>query len=216
VKKLSKFQAIIGVFLLTASMQAQAVPLTGQIFLGGAFSAVDASWNPLLDLSTATGIDFLPPGGAPSNPFVSGATGDFEELAIFGWDFLGSTVTDFQFDPKLGINDGLNNTVQVASIQDFWSVSNIFGTNTYAFELTSVTILDRSANFLSLSGTGIITRNGMDATVGDLTFTGDGFDGFFNWNSENIAQGVPAPEPGIVLLLGMGILGFVASARMRK
>ena len=212
-KKLGKFQAIFGAVLLTASLQAQAIPITGSIGFGGNFNAVDAGWNNV-GLAAATGIDF-----DPEVPIIASVTGDFATPGILTdpfFPFVG-TLTDFQFDPKLGVNDGMGGVTRAGNIPDFWT------DDVFSFQLTSVTkeFSFDPDNFLSLSGTGIISRNGLDHTFGSWTFTGDAFGGFggfgeFLWSSGTVSNQIEVPEPGIILLLGMGILGFAASARLRK
>lgn len=90
-------QALLGALLLGATMQVSALPITGAIGMGGNFIAVDSNWD-ATGTAAATGIDFNP------NLFiVTSKSGSFTGVA----STIGS-ITDFQFDPTLGINDGFD------------------------------------------------------------------------------------------------------------
>jgi len=183
-------QALIGVTLFAISLQVNAVPITGEIGMGGNFIAVDSNWAQT-GTAAATGVDFEP------NLFiVSNSTGSFSSASLIG------SIKDFQFDPVLGINDGSGGITPVTSITDFWTIDS------FSFELTSVArgITNNPDNFLVLEGAGIITAAGFDATLGSWVFTGDTTNGgTFSWSAGSAAQ---VPEPGILALLGIGLIGF--------
>lgn len=194
-KKMNTIQALTGVALLAISLQANAVPIIGEIGMSGSFIAVDSIWEQT-GMATATGVAF-----APNNNFiVLSATDDFA-----GTLFNTGSITDFQFDPSLGVNDGSDGITPVTSIVDFWTVNN------FSFELTSIvkgTPIDPNT-FLILGGTGIITATvgGYDATPGTWNFTGDSTStgGNFSWSAGSATQ---VPEPSILALLGIGLIAF--------
>lgn len=193
---IQKIQTLSGVLLLSVTMEVTAVPISGGIGMGGNFIAVDNNWN-ATSTAAATGIDFNP------NLFiVNSKTGSFSSVT----SAIGS-ITDFQFDPVLGINDGSNGITTVSSIVDFWTIDG------FSFELTSVTkgFTNNPDRFLVLDGIGIMSGNGFDSTAGTWSFTGDNSGSTFSWSAGSSAS---VPEPGMLALLGIGLAGFAASRKL--
>jgi len=122
---------------------------------------------------------------------LGGNTGDFAGFAI------GTPVVmaSYTFDPST-ITNGL------------WSV------NGFTFNLLSSTVVTRSATFLSVSGTGIITGPaGFDATPGVWAFTSQNASGrphsTFSFSANT--EGAAVPDGGMTLgLLGAGLMGLAA------
>src|SRR5437660_2425476 len=122
---------------------------------------------------------------------LGGNTGTFAGFAV------GTPVVmaSYTFDPST-ITNGL------------WSV------NGFTFNLLSSTVVSRSANFLSVSGTGIITGPaGFDATPGVWAFTSQNAGGHphdtFSFSANT--EGGAVPESGLTLaLLGAGLMGLAA------
>ena len=197
-RTMQKIQILCGTLLLSASMQVMAVPITGEIGMGGNFIAVDSNWD-ATGTASATGIDFDP------NLFiVNSATGSFTGVSSIG------NISDFQFDPTLGINDGFDGVTAVSTIVDFWTIDG------FSFELTSVTkgFTNDPDSFLVLEGTGIIRAYGYDDTVGTWAFTGDTTNsGTFSWSAGSVAV-AEVPEPGILVLLGFGLIGFAGRKKV--
>ena len=199
---MNKFSKIlVGSLLSVIAVNIQALPITGELGMGNSFIPVDSSWNQTT-IALATGINF------DDDAFivnVNSATGSFSGLTGSG------SIKDFQFGAgtgsELGINDGSDGVTDVSSIIDFWSVDG------FSFELTSVIKLSSSSDtFLDLEGTGIIRRNGLDATMGTWTFTGENDSGTFNWSAGSSA----VPEPTMLALVGIGLVGFAVSRRKVK
>jgi len=193
-----KQQGLLSALLLGISLQVAALPISGEIGFGGSFVPVDSSWTPT-GAASATGVDFT-----PDMMIVNTATGDFAGTPLLG------TITDFQFDPFLGINDGSGGVTAVVSIPDFWTAGG------FSFELTSIT-RGSSADpdrFLALEGTGVITAAGFDPTSAVWVFTGNTAGGAsFGWSAGSTA--VSAPEPGMLALLGVGLMLVAGGRKLR-
>ena len=189
-KTIQKIQILISTLLLSMAMEVTAIPISGEIGMGGNFIAVDSNCG-ATGTAVATGIDFDP------NLFiVNSATDDFS-----GVGFIGS-IKDFQFAP-LGINDGFGGVTAVSSIIDFWTIDD------FSFELTSVTqgFTNDPDTFLVLEGMGTISAAGFDDTSGTWSFTGDTTGGTFSWSAGSTAV-ANVPAPNALALLGIGLIGF--------
>ena len=122
---------------------------------------------------------------------LGGNTGTFASFAV------GTPVVmaSYTFDPST-ITNGL------------WSV------NGFTFNLLSSTVEQRTATFLSVSGTGIITGPaGYDATPGVWAFTSQNAGGHphdtFSFSANT--EGGAVPDSGMTLaLLGTGLMGLAA------
>jgi hypothetical protein len=142
-------------------------------------------------LSTASSATF-------TNPHVEGPnTGSFAGL-VFPTPVV---MASYTFDPSTMTN-GL------------WSVGG------FTFNLTASTVEQRTATFLSVSGTGIITGPpGFDPTPGVWAFTSQSAGGHTGMSfsfSANTAAGVPDGGMSMVLL-GAGLMGIAAfRAKFRK
>jgi len=122
---------------------------------------------------------------------LGGNTGDFASFAV------GTPVVmaSYTFDPST-ITNGL------------WSV------NGFTFNLLTSTVVSRSSEFLSVSGTGIITGPaGFDATPGVWAFSTQNAGGHphdtFSFSANTVGGAVP--DSGMTLaLLGAGLMGLAA------
>ena len=209
-KTIKKVQAFCAVVLFSVAMDVMALPLlSGEIGMFGVFNPVDNAWG-ATDISVATGIDFDP------NQFkVVSATDSFSSIAI---GTLGD-IKDFQFDPGLGINDGFDGVTSVTSIDSFWSVvDSSLIPRTFAFDLLSIAegFTSDPLTKLVLEGTGIMSADGFVDTLGTWTFTGQttSAGGVFTWSAGSVAS-ASVPEPSLLTLLGIGLIGF-ASRKIRR
>ena len=170
--------------------------LAAMVIAGG--FALSAQANPITGMLNIAGTanfntsSLLTTGSATFTDVIvlGGNTGDFAGFAV------GTPVVmaSYTFDPST-ITNGL------------WSV------NGFTFNLLTSTVDQRSATFLSVSGTGIITGPpGFDPTPGVWAFTtqnaGGGPHDTFSFSANTT---VAAPDGGMTLtLLGAALLGLAA------
>ncbi len=171
---------------------AYALPITGEMEMTGAFHLIDNSGNTVDNAATATGVDFDFFGFDKFR--ATSGDGDFMGLAGMVGD-----ISDFQFESFS------------SPIANFWSI------DIFSFELTNVVrgFTNDPANFLVLNGTGIISASGFDDTAAAWLFTGDASGGgLLSWSATPSipvpTASVPTavPEPGVLALLSMGLIGF--------
>ena len=190
---MNKFKhLLVSGMLALIACNAQALPIAGTMGMGGSFYAFDSDGNQTSNAGDATSIDFDFFG---FDMFVvNTADGDFSGLAGQYGD-----IQDFQFDPY------------VAPIEDFWSVG------TFSFELTDVSrgFTADPENFLVLNGIGIISSSivGLDNTAATWSFAGDTTGtGVFSWS----ATSASVPEPNILFLLSIGLIGIGIRKNLKK
>ena len=81
----------------------------------------------------------------------------------------------------------------------------------FTFDLLTSTIVNQGGGLLTLTGTGIVTGNAFDSTLGTWSFTSQGpSNGRFIFTAGNTA----VPDGGSALaLLGIGVVGVEALRR---
>ncbi len=192
---------ILAGIVMALPLSAMAAPITGEIGLSGNVLPY-CSGGGACDFSagSADGLDFGSNGfGTDGGTLVTFATGDFGAGGELVFGDTG-TITDFIFAPFGG------------AVTPLWSIA---GNNyTWSFDLQSVNILFQDADFIDLTGTGILhsTDPGLDSTMGFWSFSADAAGSIFSWSSTN----VPVAEPGILLVLGAGLFGLAAARRFRN
>jgi len=189
---MNKFkQLLFGGLLLAVTTNVFALPsVSGGMEMTGGFYAVDAGWN-RVGAAVATGVDFDFFG---TNMFrVTTSSGDFSGLT----GQLGN-IKDFQFDTF------------VAPVDGFWSI------DTFSFELLGVSRGTTSDpdKFLALNGVGVVSALGFDDTAAVWSFSGDtSGNGIFSWSATSAAT---VPEPGVLALLSIGLIGFGLRRKLNK
>lgn len=167
---------------------AQADLITGEIGYVGGVIAEDGS-GAATSLGTATYLDFFSMG------YVTGANGDFAPLS-------GGFVALHDF-----------------SISPFNSPSSVWTGGIFSFYLTSLTIpiqSDDPFGRLFLSGLGTFTGVGFDDTDGAWTLSAQTAPSgtIVTFSATSVVQS-SVPEPSLLILLGMGLLGVGLTRRRR-
>ncbi|MEM6638545.1 MAG: PEP-CTERM sorting domain-containing protein [Pseudomonadota bacterium] len=135
-------------------------------------------------LADATGLDFL------GDDFeIDQVSGDFATAGIMVGD--SGTYNDFSFDP-------------------FTSPTTVWSIGGFSFVLDQIQIVFRNDVVLALAGTGFITGNGFDDTMGAWTLTANTSGALFNFSS----SAASIDEPAMLGLLGLG--GLMAFGLRRR
>lgn len=207
-------RAVTSVMLAFAAQSAFAVPITAgsQISTGGTLFAIGGDGS----VANATGIDFAAPG--TPDPGVDGVL-----VGYAGTDALANFVC------LPGAICG--NISDILSFAAFTGDSPFltgaaFGTSPgFSFSLNAPLTVTRvpgtpsAAAALILSGSGIFNTSGFDATNALFTLvTLNNTDGPTTYSATIFALGTtapvnPIPEPGSMLLLGLGAASVVAARR---
>ena len=128
----------------------------------------------------------------------------FSNVAAFNGSFVGfvnlgdqaTMATPWTFLPPPGGQPAL------------WSVGG------FTFDLTSATVVTRTAEFLNITGVGTVSGNGFEATMARWAFSvansGGGTGDFFSFSANTAAQGVPDGGSAVALLgMGLGVIEFI-------
>lgn len=140
------------------------------------------------NLATATALSF-------SLAWTTGGTGTYAPIAGT-WNEV--SYTPFTFSPSL-----------VGPVNPLWQFSS--GAISYSFVMDSIEVRSQTASSLGLFGWGTLYVTGYDPTPGVWDFSGSSINGRFKFTSES----ANVPEPGMLALLGLGILGIGFGRRRR-
>jgi hypothetical protein len=164
------------------SHRAAAVPITGQVTMGGTAMLNNMSLGSATAATAFSGVTV----NNPANGSYAGTAGSAVTFNAFSWN------------------------PSSAPVSPLWSF--ISGGRTYQFNLTSLTVVSQSNSFLNIAGLGSLTivgPGGFDPTTGAWSFTisqaggGPSADFQFGFQSSNNA----IPEGGSALaLLGISLV----------
>jgi len=179
-------QILLAVGLLSLVGSASATQIQGSIGFVGSYEINDSLNNVVSSFLVGDRVNIL-------SANVSGVvSGDFAAEGITSGD--AATYSDFIYDP-------------VGPVAGIWNVGS------FTFDLNNMVQDYKSSSILVLSGTGWInsTTPGLDQTFGIWNFSANTAGVNFTWSSSSAA-----PEPGIALLLGVGLIGLGVSRKLRK
>ena len=179
---MNKFkQLLIGCLLTLSAFNAQAIPISGTFEMTGGAYAIDAAGNRTNNALSAVAVDFDLFGADKFR--VSTKNGDFASIISTKGD-----IKNFQFDSF------------ASPIADFWKI------DAFSFKLMNVTQTSTSSSVFALDGTGIISAAGFDDTAASWRFSANtSGGGIFSWSATNVTS---VPEPDVLALLAMGLIGF--------
>ncbi len=207
-------RALAAAALAFAAQSAFAIPITAgsQISTGGTLFVIGGDGS----VANATGIDFAAP-GAP-DPSVDGAltgysgTGALASFVCLPGALCGSISDILSFAAFAGDSPFLIGAATGTSPGFSFSLNA-------PLTVTRVPGTPSAAAALILSGSGIFTTSGFDATNALFTLvTLNNTDGPTTYSATIFALGTvapdnPVPEPGSVVLLGLGFAGLLVARR---
>ncbi len=97
------------------------------------------------------------------------------------------------------------------SLNKFTPVTNFFSVGGWTLGVDTLTIVDQTAGTLNLSGLGVLTGHGFDATDVNWSFSSSSTTSF----SMTVSSVSPVPVPAAAWLFGSGLLGLVGIARRK-
>ena len=180
-------QLLLAAGLFALAGSVSAATITGSIGFTGSYKIVDS-------VTSTTVTSFLA-GDTVNilNAEVEGATtGSFAAEGIAAGDL--ASYSDFVYNP-------------LGPVAGIWSVGS------FTFDLANMVEDYKAANAIVLSGSGWINSStaGLDKTFGTWIFTANTSGSNFTWSSSSAVA-----EPSIALLLGVGLIGFGVSRKLRK
>lgn len=100
-----------------------------------------------------------------------------------------------------------------ANIVSFTSVTNFFTIGGWQLDLSTLDAIDQRIDLLNMSGSGVVSGNGFDATGATWSFSGDTPT---SYSMTITSTGIPAvPVPAAVWLFGSGLIGLAGVARRK-
>lgn len=184
------------------SSAAFAVPVSGQVSLGGYAAAIGST-----GMGAATGIDFV---SNSSSSRLPGVAGGIISIGAGSGSFAGLSCTSIK--GSCGAIQEITSFATQGELTSFLTLTS--GSTTVTFDLTRLSAVtnDTVNNQLGFTAVGLINETGFDCTAGSLDLTAQG-DNIVSFSATTLAANVP--EPASMALLG-GSLALVGLIRRKK
>lgn len=186
--------ALLAAAMFLAATTAMAVPMSGSInFAGGLQLTTTESGG--VTFGNAQGVEFV----APHDVIFT--TGDFNVIPLH----TPVSMTNFIFSSVATASD----------VKNLWYLTD--GGKAYSFDLSDVAVT-RTGTYLGLYGHGMMHADGFDDTLGTWALTTQSSSGIATGQlsfSDNTNTAAPVPEPGTIMLLGVGILGLAVYGKRK-
>jgi hypothetical protein len=188
--------------LISMSSAAFAVPVSGQVSLGGYAAAIGST-----GMGAATGIDFVSSGSGGRSP---GVAGGIISIGAGSGSFAGLSCTSIT--GSCGAIQDITSFATQGALTSFLTLTS--GSTTVTFDLTRISAVtnDTVNNQLGFTAVGFINETGFDRTAGSFNLTAQG-DNIVSFSATTLAANVP--EPASMALLG-GSLALVGLIRRKK
>ena len=208
-KQFARLCGVLAIALFSQVSMAAPITAGSQISTGGTLEVIGGDGS----VSNATGLNFTNPGDPASldpRGVLSGYIGN-DALSNFGCPPTSPTACGFIED--------IQSFAAFQGIHFFLDAMNFTFDLSAPLDITRVPGSPNSAAALILSGNGTINANGFDATNGLFTLvTLNNNSGATTYSATVYSLGtdsvpLPVPEPGSILLIGMGFAGLLAARR---
>lgn len=194
---------------LASISAASAAQINGDLnFLGGSVTVRNNGGAAVTNLSNGTRLDF------------SGFFGDTNLASFSGSGDIGAAFPQFIFGVSgTGTIQDLTYSPFSGPVNNFFRIQDIGGSDELRFDLNSVVssvVQNSIGQSLTVNGTGTLHLTGFDATPGTWSFTTQIVNGRAAQNLTWSANTAAVPVPGVLALMGMGLVGAAFSRRRQN